>query len=226
MPLFLVAMLTVPLAETIETTKSLELKSQVVEAFELGPVIIDVSVTNRGNKALFLEEHRWPESYLITPNSWHPWYRQSRLLCRGRYSDCGNASPGRNPHGAAFPFLRYSRPTFGYGRLAIVVASRGTSGPSRRGSTLCRAASEIRSLRHTGHGANRKALAKRLEAEFAALPPPTEKDGLQSRYRYDPARKQDPLGDLCEKSPMDHTPTLLISPATLRSLPPRPKVWR
>ena len=200
MPLFLVAMLTVPLAETIETTKSLELKAQVVEAFELGPVIIDVSVTNRGNKALFLEEHRWPASYLITPNSWHPWYRQSRLLCAGvgtrivetllpgetlteRHS-LSYATPGRHSVTAVWPSwsLREER-------------------PGHAGEVQHFAVPQVKfDLFVTPATAqNRKALAKRLEAEFAALPPPTEKDGLQSRYRYDPARKQDPLGDLCEK---------------------------
>ena len=105
MPLFLVAMLTVPLAETIETTKSLELKAQVVEAFELGPVIIDVSVTNRGNKALFLEEHRWPASYLITPNSWHPWYRQSRLFMPGSVLGLWKRFSREKPSRSGIPFL-------------------------------------------------------------------------------------------------------------------------
>jgi hypothetical protein len=200
MPLLLVAMLTVPLSETIETTKSLELKARVVEAFELGPVIVDVSVTNRGNKALFLEKHRWPASCLITPDSWLPWYRQSRLLCAGvgtrivetllpgetlteRHS-LSYATPGQYSITAVWPSwsLREERP----GHTGEV---QHFAVPQVKFDVVVKPAT----------AQNRAAFAKRLEAEFAALPSPREKDGQQSRYRYDPARKPDAFGDLCEK---------------------------
>src|SRR5688500_10216047 len=63
-----------PVGEVVETTRTLQLDLKVIEAFEHGPVILDVTLTNRGKKALTLAKGEGQNrSSIAPPRAWQTW---------------------------------------------------------------------------------------------------------------------------------------------------------
>ncbi|HSQ57099.1 MAG TPA: hypothetical protein VLM40_15320 [Gemmata sp.] len=63
-----------PTGELIKNSLNLELKLDVIEAFEHGPVILDVTITNRGKTPLKLARGQGEiESTFVLPQPWRAW---------------------------------------------------------------------------------------------------------------------------------------------------------
>src|SRR4051812_41578941 len=71
----------VGLVETAEVTRNIELNLRVIEAFERGPVVLDVSITNCGKKPLFIMGVPNHPSFVFAPASWNLERRRPRIHC-------------------------------------------------------------------------------------------------------------------------------------------------
>jgi hypothetical protein len=192
--------------EIEKNNKHLELGVRVVEAFEHGPIILDVTLTNRGDKDLEVNTTRQYDSALQLPDAWR---------CEGRYP-CGGAASSRQRT------LQSGETWTERHRLHITYLSHFPAGtysitgtwqlwtPRRHSedeSRLFAASTRTFTIAITPATAeNRRSLAKRLEAEFAALPKPSPRDN-----DFDT-----PLSALCEK--VIDTPHPELVPLALKLL--------
>ena len=174
-------------AEIEMNNRNLELNLRVIEAFEYGPIIFDLSITNRGNKPLTVIKGSQDNSSVAAvavPKSWHPsgW-------CGGTTGE-GMLRPGETWTERHQFYL--GRKELGPGLTHEFVASwplkiwleskkvgwRLIANPTK----TFRVAITPATL------ANRLALVCRLRAEFTALPPDAEGSSFL-----------DPLWKFCEK---------------------------
>jgi hypothetical protein len=207
--------LSVQSAEIDKNNKSLELGLQVIEAFEHGPVILEVTLTNRGDKELVFNASRLFDSGLQLPDAW---------MCEGRYPCAGTGKtllwtlrPGEtwtNRHSLHDTYLSHAH--FPAGTYSVTASWRLWRPqpliwrPRQRAEDEPRVfATLARTFSVTITPAtpkNRNALARRLESEFDALPKPSPRDG----ETYSPFYK------LCEK--LHYAPHSELIPLSLRLL--------
>jgi hypothetical protein len=200
--------------ETIEVSRSLELGLRVVEAFECGPVVLELSVTNRGKKPLFISETnhdrycllKLPEAWNLERRSWPlgcPLRRFARLL------DPGATFTERRvlhlDYRSAFPSGTEEVAVLWLVRAADEVPLRGSPRTLREpGREIARPMKSFPVTVTPATFTNRYALAVRLEAEYAALPPPSPVD----------AKWRSPFQVFCEK--VRHAPHRELVPLLLR----------
>jgi hypothetical protein len=171
-----------PVSEIVRLTSDVELKLHVIEAFEHGPVVLDVSITNRGNRTLSLDElTQLKRSLVFVPASWKREAR-SQPICRILYGISRPIKPGETVTQRHTLHGEY-RSTFPAGTHSIEVLWKvsvpqwreveGRAFP-RPGELAAFPAKTFNVTISPATPTNRWALAARLEAEFAALPPPAK----------------------------------------------------
>jgi hypothetical protein len=167
-----------------ENNKHLELNLLVVEAFESGPVIFDVSITNRGTKPLFIRELTHPGlCWIAKPGEWAVQYRAPQSICLVELEwllDVGKTYTERHTLHHVF------RSPFPAGTYQVMAAwslwtvqkrlkvSGGIAEVPGRLTAFTTKTFTITIAAATGE--NRKALAQRLEAEFNSLPASSRRD--------------------------------------------------
>ena len=169
------AILDGPFIEDARTAKSLELNFQVVEAFERGPVIVEVSIKNRGdNLVAVMDPARL--SGLILSTLPRAWKAEPRIPCQSGVGPFGvRLEPGESRKERYVLQSEYVS-DFPAGTYQI-----GVTWPLRfnraRAVTLPEKIFPITITPATF--ANRWALLTRLEAEFTALPPPRNRGRVE-----------------------------------------------
>jgi hypothetical protein len=192
--------------EIVETTRNLELDLKVIEAFEHGPVILDVTLTNRGKKPLNVRRTTGPfEISIVLPRTWSA-VRRPRWCAGFGGSIDTTFEPGVSwterqrlhiDYVSTFPPGTYQVEPSWLFTLFYNPDDRTKIAPLRVTKTFPVTISPATP-------ANRWALATRLEAEFAALPPDVE--GLFG----------DPLAELGDK--LSDTPHRELIPLALRMM--------
>jgi hypothetical protein len=161
-----------PVGEIVETTRSLELSLKVVEAFEHGPVILDVTLTNRGKKALKVRTYSLiQQSSIVPPVEWKAW-EPVRFGCAGTQDD-PMLEPGMRLTERHILHQEYvSR--FPAGEYRVIV-NWTLLGPPRADEVAWHILAMLKKTFPVtispATPANRYALAARLEAEYKSLPP-------------------------------------------------------
>jgi hypothetical protein len=175
-----------PLPEVAKNTESLELSVRVVEAFEHGPVILDVTVTNRGDESLPVTTYgSQPRSEVIVPASWHRGSPRRDIWCGGAGLVLQETlKPGKSWTERHTLHLTHTL-IFPPGRHEVAVDWPMRFSPQDGESRLVAYPTKTFPITITAATAeNRKALAARLEAEFAALPPDAEGDFRDPLYVF------------------------------------------
>jgi hypothetical protein len=163
-----------PVPDIARNNASLELDVRVIEAFEHGPVIIEVSVTNRGKKPLRVNRVRgpWPTSIILAPEPWK--MRRLQVLCAGSGAsgdvDFQHGETWTEVHRLHQEFI--SRFPAGDYEITVYWPMWSLAGPQRNPSRLIAAPSKTVPVTVTpATPQDLWFLAGRLQAEFAAIPP-------------------------------------------------------
>lgn len=164
--------LSVQAAQIEQNNKNLELSLHVIEAFENGPVILDVTLTNRGMKRLMVRKYSFIQhSSIVTPAEWNAW-APARYGCAGTLGD-QVLEPGtrlterhilHHEFVSGFPAGEY-RVTVNWALMGPPMANEVAW------HILARLKKTFPVTISPATPANRYALAARLEAEFKSLPP-------------------------------------------------------
>lgn len=206
--------------DAFEVGRHLELNLRVIESFEHGPVILEASITNRGTRMLIIDEFVRYGHCLVWPlDDWN--LRERRPpFCRlgsGLYFPLRPGQTYTERHSLHTNFRsRFpagTHPVEATWMLATPYELKrdGESIPVP-GPLMAFASKTFPVTISPATPANRYALAARLEAEFAALPP----------VSHEADDRDSPLWELCER--VTHTPHKELIPLALRlldSLPDR-----
>ena len=166
-----------PVGEVVETTRSLELSLKVVEAFEHGPVILDVTLTNRGKKTLQVRTYSlMQQSSIVPPVEWKAW-EPVRWGCAGTLQDLA-LEPGERLTERHILHQEFVS-GFPAGECRVTV-NWTLLGPPRADEVAWHILAVLKETFPVtispATPANRWALAARLEAEFRSLPPSARGD--------------------------------------------------
>jgi hypothetical protein len=164
--------LSVQAAEIEQNNKNLELSLRVIEAFEHGPVILDVTLTNRGMKPLRVRKYSgMPHSSIVPPAEWNAW-APVRSGCAGTLDDQVLEHGMRLTERQLLHQELISGFPAGDYRVTVNWALMGQplpgQGPWR---ILARLKKTVPVTISPATPSNRYALAARFEAEFKSLPP-------------------------------------------------------
>jgi hypothetical protein len=197
------------LVEAVRAARSLELNHRVIEALEHGPVILEVTVTNRSEKTVVVASPgAFTRLVLKTPPK--AWNLQERIPCAGvRGLQKLSLVPGQ-VHKERITLHVEFVSDFSAGTYQI-----GLSWPLTWDNpfhVLHLPEKRIQITIAPATPANRWALLARLQSDFAALPPPADGDGRFFGHDDDP----DPFSDLCER--VACTPHKELAPLAMKLL--------
>ena len=172
-----------PAADVIETTRHLELGLTVVEAVEDGPIIFEVTLTNRGPRTLEVEWSNGSDSEIAPPAEWA--VTAGRRICGSRIISETVLRPGQTWTERFAPHVEW------VGWFPAGAAPVTVSWPLRARSGKA-VADPVRTFPLTlapATPATLAAVARRVEADLALLPreQPTGRDAWAWRERVDRA---------------------------------------
>jgi hypothetical protein len=159
-----------PAADPIETARGLDLRVTVVEAVEDGPIILDVSLTNRGPQPLAVGRYEGKDCEIVPPAAWLS--DRFQLGCGYRMPVGAELKPGETwteRHAIHAEWLG----RFPAGPAPVTVSWPLDSARQFDGSGSRRIATPTRTVVVTvapATPATLAAVARRVEADLAALP--------------------------------------------------------